>query len=47
MHSDAVQAVGHIPVNFAASGVDLLSLTGHKLGAPVGTGASASVHLRA
>ena len=39
MHCDAVQAVGHIPVNFAASGVDLLSLTGHKLGAPVGTGA--------
>lgn len=39
MHSDAVQAVGHVPVDFAASGLDLMSLTGHKLGGPVGTGA--------
>lgn len=39
MHTDAVQAVGHVPVDFAASGVAALSLTGHKLGAPVGTGA--------
>ena len=39
VHSDAVQAVGHVPVDFAASGLDLLSLTAHKLGGPVGTGA--------
>ncbi|GAA1747728.1 cysteine desulfurase family protein [Nostocoides vanveenii] len=39
MHSDAVQAVGHIRVDFAASGLDLLTLTGHKLGGPVGIGA--------
>lgn len=38
VHSDAVQAVGRIPVDFAASGLDALSLTGHKIGAPVGTG---------
>ncbi|MFH5824049.1 cysteine desulfurase family protein [Georgenia sp. AZ-5] len=39
VHSDAVQAVGHVPVDFAASGLDAMSLSGHKLGAPVGTGA--------
>ena len=39
MHSDAVQAVGHVPVDFARSGVDLMSVTGHKLGGPVGRGA--------
>ncbi|HRW00550.1 MAG TPA: cysteine desulfurase family protein [Tetrasphaera sp.] len=39
MHSDAVQAVGHVPVDFSASGLDLLTLTGHKLGGPVGSGA--------
>jgi cysteine desulfurase len=38
-HSDAVQAVGALPVDFAASGVDALTLTAHKVGGPVGTGA--------
>jgi cysteine desulfurase len=39
MHSDAVQAAGALPVDFAASGLDALTLTGHKLGGPVGAGA--------
>ena len=38
-HSDAVQAVGHIEVDFAASGLDMLSFTAHKLGGPYGIGA--------
>ena len=39
LHTDAVQAVGILPVDFAASGADALTLTGHKLGGPVGAGA--------
>ncbi|WP_460932461.1 cysteine desulfurase family protein [Phycicoccus ginsengisoli] len=39
VHTDAVQAVGHVPVDFAASGVDLLTVTAHKLGGPIGVGA--------
>lgn len=39
MHTDAVQAVGQVPVDFAAAGVDALTVTGHKLGGPLGVGA--------
>lgn len=38
-HSDAVQAVGHVAVDFAASGLDTMTFTGHKLGGPYGIGA--------
>jgi cysteine desulfurase len=39
VHSDAIAALGHIPVNFGNSGLAAMTITGHKLGAPVGTGA--------
>ncbi|MGI5125336.1 cysteine desulfurase family protein [Pseudonocardia sp. CA-107938] len=38
-HTDAVQAAGLLPVDFAASGADALVMTGHKLGGPYGVGA--------
>jgi cysteine desulfurase len=38
-HSDAVQAVGKVPVNVIGEGIDLLSLTGHKIYGPKGCGA--------
>jgi cysteine desulfurase len=39
IHSDAVQAVGQLPVDFAASGLDAMTVTGHKIGGPLGIGA--------
>lgn len=39
VHSDAIAALGHIPVNFRDSGIQALTITGHKIGAPVGVGA--------
>jgi cysteine desulfurase len=38
-HTDAVQAAAQLPVNFAASGTDAMTVTAHKLGGPVGVGA--------
>jgi cysteine desulfurase len=38
-HTDAVQAAAQLLVDFAASGADALTVTGHKLGGPVGVGA--------
>ena len=38
VHIDAVQAAGWLPLNVADLGVDAISLAGHKLGAPKGTG---------
>ncbi|WP_035845936.1 cysteine desulfurase family protein [Kitasatospora azatica] len=39
MHADAVQALGQVPVSFADSGLDALTVTGHKIGGPYGVGA--------
>lgn len=39
VHSDAVQAFGSLPVDFRGSGLAAMSVSGHKLGGPVGVGA--------
>jgi cysteine desulfurase len=39
LHTDAVQAVGQLPVHFGRCGAAALTLTGHKLGGPYGVGA--------
>ncbi|ALE06688.1 cysteine desulfurase [Arthrobacter sp. ERGS1:01] len=39
VHSDAVQAFGSVPVNFKKSGLAAMSISGHKIGGPVGVGA--------
>jgi cysteine desulfurase len=39
IHSDAIQAAGHLPVDFTASGLDAMTVSGHKLGGPIGVGA--------
>lgn len=39
LHTDAVQAFGHMPLDFAALEVDAMTVTAHKLGGPVGIGA--------
>ena len=38
VHSDAVQAVGKVPVDFGRAGLDLASMTAHKIGGPRGVG---------
>jgi cysteine desulfurase len=38
IHSDAVQAVGQLPVDFTAAGLDAMTVTAHKIGGPIGVG---------
>ncbi|KMS75474.1 cysteine desulfurase [Streptomyces viridochromogenes] len=39
LHADAVQAFGQVPVDFAASGLAAMTVSGHKIGGPYGIGA--------
>jgi len=39
VHSDAIAAIGHVEVDFSASGLTAMSISGHKFGAPIGVGA--------
>jgi cysteine desulfurase len=39
MHSDAIQAIGQLPVDFAGSGLSAMSVAAHKFGGPTGVGA--------
>ncbi|MDO5735127.1 MAG: cysteine desulfurase family protein [Propionibacteriaceae bacterium] len=39
LHTDAVQALGHVPIDFRSSGLDMMTLSAHKAGGPVGIGA--------
>ncbi|PWI15411.1 cysteine desulfurase NifS [Streptomyces sp. Act143] len=39
LHADAVQAYGQVPVDFAASGLAAMTVSGHKIGGPYGIGA--------
>ena len=39
VHTDAVAAFGHVPIDFAASGLAAMSITAHKVAGPVGIGA--------
>ena len=39
VHTDAVQALGKVPVNFGLLGVDMMTLSAHKAGGPLGAGA--------
>lgn len=39
VHSDAIAALGRVPINFTRSGLTAMSISGHKVGAPIGIGA--------